>query len=167
MKLKSITLAAIAISAATMSTAYAGWAGEQVWEAVHTNTQQVCGIDANSGTASGQILTAGETGTDSGKAIEFKLKANTRNMTYKITEAKLVENTGRFDFADNLLTVGDAAKTSLFVNNQEINWTAANQDRSVDPKGKIRLAPKINLDATEMPVGTTKIQGKIVVTCSN
>ena len=39
--------------------------------------------------------------------------------------------------------------------------------QSVDPKAKICLAPKINLDATEFPLGTTKIQGKIVVTCSN
>ena len=142
-------------------------ANEQVWEATHTNTQQVCGIDYANSKGAGQILTKGESNTDSSKAIEFKLKANTQRITWKITEAKVVENAGRFDFDDNLLNVNNKELTSLYVNNTEYDWSQSQQDHNIGTKDKIRLAPKINLDATEFPLGTTKIQGKIVVTCSN
>ena len=88
-------------------------------------------------------------------------------MSWKITEAKITDNAGRFDFNDDLLKVTDRKQSSLFVNNKEYDWSQVTQEQPVDPKAKIRLAPKINLDATEFPLGTTKIQGKIVVTCSN
>lgn len=161
-----LAIASVGSIIAFASTANAGFAGEQVWEATLNNQQKVCGIDYAGNNGQGTILTKGESSTDTSKAISFNLKSNTRNMTWKVTEAKLVEGQGRFDFDDNLLNVGDKAKTSLFVNNSEYEWTSVNQERSVDPKGKINLAPRINLDATEFPLGTTKIQGKIVVTCS-
>lgn len=166
--MKKIHLLGAALLASAMSfTAQAAFPAEQVWEATYTNTQQVCGIDYSNSSTTGQILTKGETNTDSDKAIQFDLKSNTKNVAWKITEAKVVDNAGRFDFSDNLLTVNDRTKTSLYVNNIEYDWTQATQNHTVKPKDKIRLAPKINLDATEFPQGTTKIQGKIVVTCSN
>lgn len=149
------------------SMANASFPTEQVWEATHTNTQQVCGIDYSNSKGTGQILTKGEQGTDTAKAIQFDLKANTRTLSWKITEAKIVDNAGRFDFSDNLMTITDRTQTSLFVNNTEYDWSQSAQAHVVDPRSKLKLAPKINLDATEFPLGTTKIQGKIVVTCSN
>lgn len=163
---KIAILGAILASSITL-TANAAFPAEQVWEATHTNTQQVCGIDYSNSATTGQILTKGEANTDSAKAIQFDLKSNTAKMNWKITEAKVVDNAGRFNFKDDLLTVTDRSQTSLYVNNVEYDWSQVNQNHSVDPKAKIRLAPKINLDATEFPLGTTKIQGKIVVTCSN
>lgn len=163
---KIAILGAILASSMTL-TANAAFPAEQVWEATHTNTQQVCGIDYSNSATTGQILTKGEANTDSAKAIQFDLKSNTAKMNWKITEAKVVDNAGRFNFKDDLLTVTDRSQTSLYVNNVEYDWSQVNQNHSVDPKAKIRLAPKINLDATEFPLGTTKIQGKIVVTCSN
>ena len=163
---KIAILGAILASSMTL-TANAAFPAEQVWEATHTNTQQVCGIDYSNSATTGQILTTGEANTDSAKAIQFDLKSNTAKMNWKITEAKVVDNAGRFNFKDDLLTVTDRSQTSLYVNNVEYDWSQVNQNHSVDPKAKIRLAPKINLDATEFPLGTTKIQGKIVVTCSN
>lgn len=163
-KLSRIALAMIIAS--PIATAYA-MPKEQVWEATHTNTQQVCGIDYSGSRASGQILTKGEQGTDSDKAISFKMKANTRHMTWKITEAKIVDNSGQFDFDDDLLKVSQKDLTSLYVNNVEYDWTSVRTDQVTNPKATLKLAPKINLDATEFPLGTTKIQGKIVVTCTN
>lgn len=163
---KIAILGAILASSMTL-TANAAFPAEQVWEATHTNTQQVCGIDYSNSATTGQILTKGEANTDSAKAIQFDLKSNTAKMNWKITEAKVVDNAGRFNFNNDLLTVTDRSQTSLYVNNVEYDWSQVNQNHSVDPKAKIRLAPKINLDATEFPLGTTKIQGKIVVTCSN
>lgn len=149
------------------ASAMAAFPSEQVWEATHTNNQQVCGINSASSNASGQILTKGESSTDGAKAIVFDLKSNTKNMSWKITEAKITDNAGRFDFNDNLLQVKDRNQSSLFVNNTEYDWERVGEEQSVDPKAKLRLAPKINLDATEFPLGQTKIQGKIVVTCSS
>lgn len=158
----------LSIALVTSTAAMAAFPAEQVWEATHTNTHQVCGIHYPNGSiATGQILTKGESNTDSSKAIVFDLKSNTKAMSWKITEAKITENAGRFDFNDDLLKVTDRNQSSLFVNNKEYDWSQVTQEQPVDPKAKIRLAPKINLDATEFPLGTTKIQGKIVVTCSN
>lgn len=166
--MKKIYLLGAALVASAMSlTTQAAFPSEQVWEATRTNSQQVCGIDYTNSSKVGQILVKGEAGTDGEGAIEFDLKSNTRQMAWKVTEAKLVENAGRFNFNDDLLTVNDRNQTSLYVNNTEYDWSQVSQDHPVDPKAKIRLAPKINLDATEFPTGTTKIQGKIVVTCSN
>lgn len=164
---KIYLLGAVALASSLSISANAAFPAEQVWEATHTNTQQVCGIDYSNSATTGQILTKGESNTDSSKAIQFDLKSNTKNLNWKITEAKIVDNAGRFDFNDDLLTVNDRNLTSLYVNNVEYDWSQATQNHSVDPKAKIRLAPKINLDATEFPLGTTKVQGKIVVTCSN
>lgn len=166
--LRKLILGVISVAAAiAFNSAYAGFAGEQVWEATLNNQQKVCGIDYAGNNGQGTILTKGESSTDTNKAIAFNLKSNTRNASWKVTEAKLVEGQGRFDFDDNLLNVGDKNKTSLFVNNSEYEWTAVQQERSVDPKGQLKLAPRINLDQTEFPLGTTKIQGKIVITCAN
>lgn len=169
MKTLRIALAAVTLGSAMAfaSTVYAGFAGEQVWEATLNNQQKVCGIDYAGNNGQGTILTKGESSTDTNKAIAFNLKSNTRNASWKITEAKLVEGNGRFDFDDNLLNVGDKSKTSLFLNNSEYEWTSVQQERNVDPRGQIKLAPRINLDQTEFPLGTTKIQGKIVITCAN
>lgn len=163
--MKKILLAIFATSVSF--SALAAFPAEQVWEATHTNSQQVCGIDYSNTKAAGQILTKDESNTDSSKAIQFDLKANTKKVAWKITEAKITDNAGRFNFNDDLTTITDLTQTSLYVNNVEYAWSQAKQDHTVDSKDKIRLAPKINLDATEFPVGTTKIQGKIVVTCSN
>lgn len=158
----------LSIALVTSTSAMAAFPAEQVWEATHTNTNQVCGIHYPNGSiATGQILTKGESNTDSSKAIVFDLKSNTKAMSWKITEAKITDNAGRFDFNDDLLKVTDRNQSSLFVNNREYDWSQVTQEQPIDPKAKIRLAPKINLDATEFPLGTTKIQGKIVVTCSN
>lgn len=158
----------LSIALVTSTSAMAAFPAEQVWEATHTNNRQVCGIHyPNGSTATGQILTKGESNTDSSKAIVFDLKSNTKAMSWKITEAKITDNAGRFDFNDDLLKVTDRNQSSLFVNNREYDWSQVTQEQPIDPKAKIRLAPKINLDATEFPLGTTKIQGKIVVTCSN
>lgn len=163
--IKKLLSAALLMSASVA--AIAAFPSEKVWEATHTNTQQVCGIDYSNSVTNGQILTKGESNTDGAKAIQFDLKANTRQIGWKITEAKITDNAGRFNFSDDLLTISDKNQTSLIVNNVEYDWIQAGQNHNVDPKSKIRLAPKINLDATEFPLGTTKIQGKIVVTCSN
>lgn len=165
--MKKIAILGTILASSMTITANAAFPAEQVWEATHTNNQQVCGIDYSSSATTGQILTKGESNTDSSKAIQFDLKSNTTQMNWKITEAKVVDNAGRFEFNDDLLTITDRSQTSLYVNNVEYDWSQVNQNHSVDPKAKIRLAPKINLDATEFPLGTTKIQGKIVVTCSN
>ena len=149
--------------------AHAAFPGEQVWDAEISNSQQTCGIDYPSGsTRVGGILTQGETGSTGAKGITFDLKTNAKNMSWKITEAKLTQNTGRYDFDDNLMNVSDVSKTSIFVNDQEYAWSQVNQERVLTAKAKtLTLAPKINVLQQDLPLGTTHIQGKIVVTCSN
>ena len=80
----------------------------------------------------------------------------------------MTQNTGRYDFDDNLMNVSDVSKTSIFVNDQEYAWNQVNQERVLTAKAKtLTLAPKINMLQQDLPLGTTHIQGKIVVTCSN
>lgn len=139
----------------------------QTFDAYVQNTQQICGINYSNSKTSGEILTKGEQGTDSSKAIEFTVKSNTRYMTWKITEAHIVENADRFNFNPNLLLDTDRNDTSVYVNNNEYDWGQAQQENQITPNGLLKIAPKINLDATELPLGSTHIQGKIVITCSN
>ena len=168
--MKNITFAALAlIGAMFCSVAHADFPGEQVWDAEISNDQQTCGIDYPANTSRvGGILTQGESGSTGAKGITFDLKTNAQYMSWRITEAKLTQNTGRYDFDDNLMNVSDRNKTSLFVNDQEYAWTDVNQERVLQTKSKtLTLAPKINLLQQDLPIGTTHIQGKIVVTCSN
>ena len=163
-------IATLTVIGALMSIpAHAAFPGEQVWDAEISNSQQTCGIDYPSGsTRVGGILTQGETGSTGSKGITFYLKTNAKNMSWKITEAKLTQNTGRYDFDDNLMNVSDVSKTSIFVNDQEYAWSQVNQERVLTAKAKtLTLAPKINMLQQDLPLGTTHIQGKIVVTCSN
>lgn len=149
--------------------AQAAFPGEQVWNASITNNQMTCGIDYAGGTpVEGGILTKGESGTSNSKAITFDIKANVQQVSWKITEAKLVQNTGRFNFDDNLLNVNDKDKTSIYINDQEYSWPDAAQNKQLQSGVKVvKLAPKINLDQDSFPMGTTRITGKIVVTCAN
>lgn len=165
----TIKFAIIAALSFASSAAMAGYTGEQVWNASITNTQQTCGIDfANNASQTGGILVSNEQGSDNSKAIDFLLKANTANVTWAITEAHLTSNTGRFAFADDLTTVNDKSQTSVYVNNQEYSWTDATQPHTIAGNTKqINIAPKINMDQTSMPLGTSVIQGKLKVTCSN
>ncbi len=158
----------IMIAIALLSTtAFANAASEQVWNASLTNSQITCGIDYTGGTpVEGGILTANESGTNTSKAISFTLIANTQNVNWQITEAKLVQNTGRFDFSDNLLSVNDKTKTSVYINDQEYAWPDAAQAKALASNSRvIKLAPKINLEQSAYPLGTTRIQGKIVINC--
>ena len=89
--LRKIALATIAIStfaSATMANAV-NVPGEQVWEAVYKQSNRVCGVEYNGGYQVGGILTKNEQGTDTNKAITFRVKANTHDVYWKITEAKL------------------------------------------------------------------------------
>ena len=166
--MKKILIAVATSMALTSVSAFADYPSEQVWNATLTNNQITCGIDYANANQTGGILTSSESSTDTAKAVVFNVKANTSVVDWKITEAKLTQNTGRFDFDDNLMNVGDKTKTSLFVNNQEYAWTDAAQNQQLAQGVKvIRLAPKINLAQEEFPTGTTTIQGKIVVSCSN
>lgn len=166
--LRKIALATIAIStlvSATIANAVNA-PGEQVWEAVYTQNNRVCGVEYNSGYQVGGILTKNEQGTDTNKAITFQVKANTHDVYWKITEAKLIDNREAFDFNENLMTQVNNEKTSVYVNNREFSWADAKVDQYIQKQDKyIKIAPKINLDDTDMPYGTTRIQGKIVVTC--
>lgn len=83
---------------------------EQVWEAQIQNNQRVCGVEFKNGYTKGGILVKGEQGTDNGKALTFKLKANTPQVTWKITEAKLIENRTEFDFDENLMNIQSKEK---------------------------------------------------------
>lgn len=140
---------------------------EQVWEAQITNNQRVCGVEYKNGYAKGGILVKGEQGTDNGKALVFKLKANTPQVTWKITEAKLIENRTEFDFDENLMNIQTKDKTSVYVNNKEYAWADTKQEQSVPKQTEIKLVPKINMEQQDLPYGTTTIQGKLVVTCTN
>lgn len=165
--LRRIALAVTTISLFASATANAVNApNEQVWEAVYQNNNRVCGVEYNSGYQVGGILTKNEQGTDTNKAITFQVKANTQDVYWKITEAKLIDNRDAFDFNENLMTQVTKDQTSVFVNNRELAWADAKVDQYIQKKDKyIKLVPKINLDETDMPYGTTRIQGKIVVTC--
>lgn len=149
--------------------ASAAFPGEQVWNASITNNQITCGIDYPNGSPiEGGILTAGESGTDGSKAITFNLRTNTPTVAWKLTEAKIVNNTGRYSFGDDLTQISSTADTSVYVNNTEYSWAQAMQAHNVNSNTTVvKLAPKINMDQSLMPVGTTRIQGKIVVICSN
>ena len=166
--LRKIALATIAIStfaSATMANAVNA-PGEQVWEEVYKQSNRVCGVEYNGGYQVGGILTKNEQGTDTNKAITFRVKANTHDVYWKITEAKLTDNRDAFDFNENLMTQVTKDQTSVFVNNRELAWADAKVDQYIQKQDKyIKIAPKINLDDTDMPYGTTRIQGKIVVTC--
>ena len=129
--MKSLVLTAIAM---TMSaSALAVSSGEQVWNASLTNTQEVCGIDypTPGSPVEGSILTAGESGTDGDKAITFNLRTNTAKVAWKITEAKLVENTGRFSFPDDLMQISNQDETSIYVNNSQYAWNQAGQEHDI------------------------------------
>lgn len=166
--LRKIALATIAISSfAAASTASAVQApSEQVWEATINNSQRVCGVEYDGARTIGGILTKNEQGTDNSKAITFRVKANTHDVYWKITEAKIVENAQMFDFSDNLLTQTTKENTSVFVNGREYAWNDVRVDQYMKKTDKfIKIAPKLNMDETELPYGTTKIQGKLMVTC--
>lgn len=164
--MKNVKFAVTALVLSLSSTAFA--AQEMVWDAEYTQTQMSCGIDFANGQQTGGILLKGEQGTDNQKAVNFVLKSNTARQSWKLTEAKLTQNTGRFAFADNLMTISDRSQTSVFINNQEYAWSAAAQNQQIQGNSKtLAIAPKINLDAQEMPLGTTHIQGKVVLTCEN
>lgn len=149
-------------------------AGEQVWEAVRTNTQRTCGIGFTDGSPQvGTILASGEQANDGG-SVRFSYKTNANNISWKITEAKIVDMTNRFSFGDDLYNGNvDKKDSSLFasVNNagyNEFSWNDVKGDRNFPTRqGTINLQPKINVASEDFPLGTTKIQGKIVVTCSN
>lgn len=166
--LRKIALATIAIStfaSATMANAVNA-PQEQVWEAVIQNNNRVCGVEYNGGKQVGGILTKAEQGTDSGKAITFRVKANTHDVYWKITEAKLIDNRDAYDFNENLMLQATKELTSVFVNNREYAWGDVQTPQYIQKKDKyIKLAPKINMDESDLPYGTTRIQGKIVVTC--
>ncbi|QQV92184.1 hypothetical protein MOC16_gp272 [Klebsiella phage vB_KpM_FBKp24] len=163
--MKSIKIAVSVIALALTSSAFA--ANELVWDAEYNQTQISCGIDYANGVQVGGILLKGETGTNNSKAINFVLTSNTAQKNWRLTEAKLTQNTGRFDFADNLMTVSNRDQTSVFVNNVEYAWTDAAQAQNIAGNTKtLALAPKINLDAQQMPFGVTHIQGKLVLTCN-
>ncbi|MEQ5091643.1 hypothetical protein ABN224_16755 [Providencia rettgeri] len=146
----------------------ADYPSEQIWNASITNTQISCGIDYPNGSpVEGEILTAGESGTDN-KAITFLLRYNTPQASWKLTEANIISNNGRFNFSDNLTSISTKNDTSLFVNNAEFTWAEASQAHNITGNAKIlKLAPKINMDKQFLPTGLTRIQGKIVITCSN
>lgn len=111
-------------------------------------------------------MTKNGQGTDTNKAITFQVKANTHDVYWKITEAKLIDNREAFDFNEDLMTQATKDQTSVFVNNRELAWADAKVDHYIKKQDKyIKIAPKINLDDTDMPYGTTRIQGKIIVTC--
>lgn len=169
MKAKLVLCAAILSSALFTTAANAAFANEQVWDAEITNTQQTCGLDyATGSTRVGGILTQNESQSSGPKGITMNLKTNAKNMSWKITEAKLTQNTGRFDFDDNLLNVSDVNKTSLVVNDREYAWTNVTSEQTLQTNSKtLTLAPKINMQQQDLPLGVTHIQGKIVVTCSN
>lgn len=166
---KTIIASLVLLASATSTSAFAGFTGEQVWNAAITNTQQTCGIDYANGTQTDAgILVAGETGSSGSKAIDFTVKANTANIDWKITETHLVENTGRFSFPDSMVGISDTSLTSVFVNDTEYAWANAAQDHVIPNNVKtIAIAPKINMDQADLPVGETKIQAKLVLTCSN
>ncbi|WP_368762023.1 hypothetical protein [Klebsiella pneumoniae] len=163
---KSILTIVLALAS---TSALADFPGEQVWNASISNNQVTCGIDYPNGSPiEGGILTAGESGTDTGKAITFLLRTNTANASWKLTEAKLVSNTGRFTFGDDLTAISSKTDTSVFINNAEYSWSEALQAHNLGTNAKtLKLAPKINMEQQYLPTGTTRIQGKIVVTCSN
>lgn len=141
---------------------------EQVWEATINNLQRVCGVEYNGAKSIGGILTKNEQGTDNSKAITFRVKANTQDVYWKITEAKIIENQQGYDFNADLMTQATKANTSLFVNNREYAWADTRQEQYIQKQDKyIKLAPKINMDESELPFGTTKVQGKLVVTCGS
>ena len=163
--MKTIKVAVSVIALALSSSAFA--ANELVWDAEYNQTQISCGIDYANGVQVGGILTKGESGTDNSKAINFVLTSNTTQKNWRLTEAKLTQGTGQYDFADNLLTVSDRNKTSVFVNNVEYAWTDAAQAQNIAGNTKtLALAPKINLDQQGFAYGVTHIQGKIVLTCN-
>lgn len=148
-------------------------AGEQVWEATRTNNQKVCGIGLTGSNQIGTILAAGET-ANSGGSVKYGFKTNANRISWKITEVKIVDNTRRFSFSDDLYNANlgiDVASLFTSVNGSgfhEIAWNDVKSDKYFDTRqGIIELQPKINVNAEDFPLGTTKIQGKIVVTCSD
>lgn len=160
----------IALFMITLSTSVlAAYPSEQVWNASITNNQITCGIDYPNGSPiEGGILTAGESGTDGSKAITFNLRTNTPTVAWKLTEAKIVNNTNRYSFGDDLTQISSTSDTSVYVNNTEYSWAQAMQTHNVNSNTTVvKLAPKINMDQSLLPTGTTRIQGKIVVICSN
>lgn len=166
--LRSILVAMVTGSFLFSATvANASFPSEQVWEAQIQNNQRVCGVEYKNGYAKGGILVKGETGTDNGKAITFKLKANTPQVSWKITDAKLIDNRTEYDFDENLSNISTKDKTSVFVNNQEYSWVEAKQEHTVAKQTEVKLVPKINMEQQDLPYGTTTMQGKLVVTCSN
>lgn len=139
---------------------------EQVWEASIQNLQRTCGVEYKNGYVRGGILVKGEQGTDNGKALAFKVKANTPQVSWKIIDAKLIDNRTSYDFNENLTQITTKDQTSVFVNNTEYSWSEAKQEHSVTKQSEIKLVPKINMEQQDLPYGTTTIQGKLVVTCA-
>lgn len=165
--MKHILSTLAVLTALSLGTAHA--AGEQVWNAEINNTQKSCGIDfAPGSTQVGGILLQGESQSSSQKGLTFNLTSNTRQTSWSITEAKITQNAGRFAFDDNLLNVGGTNLTSVVVNDKEYAWSQVNQERQLQSnERRITLAPKINMQQQELPLGTTRIQGKIVLTCAD
>lgn len=173
--MKKIALVTAAIALAMSSSVMAATnysAGEQVWEAERNNTQRTCGIGmTDSSPQRGRILAQNEL-PDIGGSVQFGFKTNAQNITWKITEAKVTDNANFFSFAESFFST-DKATTSLFasVNGggyNELAWNDSRTPQTLQTKqGTIALQPKINVPGEDFPLGTTKIQGKITVTCSN
>jgi|AGFT01.1.fsa_nt_gi hypothetical protein len=173
MKKIAIIGAAIALVLSSSASANPNYsASEQVWEAQRTNNVKTCGIGfANGSTQIGRILAAGESASQDG-AVRFAFKTNANQISWKISEAKITDNANRFTFSNDLLNTSTST-SSLFssVNGAgftEQAWNVArNEQRLSTQSGTIDLQPKINVNAEDFPLGTTKVQGKIIVTCSD
>lgn len=167
----AITAIALAFSATAMSAVNYS-AGEQVWEAERNNTQRTCGIGISDGSPQrGRILAQNEQPNEGG-SVQFGFKTNAQNITWKITEAKVTDNANQFSFSESFFST-EKSVTSLFasVNGtgySELSWNDTRTPQALQTKqGTISLQPKINVPGEDFPLGTTKIQGKITVTCSN
>lgn len=172
MKKNAIIVATIAsvLSSSAMAVNYS--ATEQVWEAERNNTQLTCGIGfADGSPLRGTILAQNEQPSVGG-SVQFGFKTNANKITWKITEAKVTDNASNFTFSNDFFNT-DRNVTSLYasVNNagyNEYSWSDSHNDQNLPTKqGTIYLQPKINVPSEDFPLGTTKIQGKITVTCSN
>lgn len=163
--LRSILLACTLAFSAVSANAYTT---EQVWEAEIRNNQRVCGIEFDGGKKVGGILLKNEQGTNTEKAITFKVKSNVQDTYWKITEAKIIDNALEYSFEPNLMTQVTKENTSIFVNDREYAWKDTNVEQYLQKKDRqIKIAPKINMDLADLPYGTTRIQGKIVIVCSD
>lgn len=164
--LSSIVLATVmAFSAA--SQAAGDFPAEQVWEAQITNNARVCGLNYSAGSARiGEILTQSDA-LSSDRGVKFDVITNTREVSWKLTEAKITDMVSEYSFKgkDDLFQA-DRKDSSVVVNNREYAWADTKTPQVLQKSERtIAIAPKLNIDKQMLPVGTTKIQGKVVITC--